>query len=257
MFLDGAPVRADDIGALGLVNYGHFTSMLVRQGCVRGLDPHLDRLVRDCRILFDVDLGRERIRELARQAVGSASGPIVVRVTVFDPALELGRPGADASPRILVTTRAGSDHPSPPATLRTVAYERDMPEVKGTGLFATIRHRRVAQRQGFDDVLFTDAAGWVSEGATSNIGFVSGDRVIWPALPCLRGVTMGLIDRLHPGTVANVNIAELTRFDAVFLTNAGFGVRAVRSIDSTEWDESNPLVDLLIQRYHDSPGEPL
>lgn len=71
--------------------------MLVDGGKVRGLSLHLDRLVHDCRRVFDADLDPERIRELARHALGDATGAVVVRVTVFDPDLELGHPGSDVN----------------------------------------------------------------------------------------------------------------------------------------------------------------
>ncbi len=40
--LNGSPVRVEDLGTIALLNYGHFTSMQVRGGRVRGLDLHLD-----------------------------------------------------------------------------------------------------------------------------------------------------------------------------------------------------------------------
>ncbi|GAA2383168.1 hypothetical protein GCM10010420_01500 [Streptomyces glaucosporus] len=73
--------------------------MRVEQGRVRGLSLHLDRLVRDCRAVFDTDLDPERVLELVRRAT-PGTGPRVVRVTVFDPALDLGRIGADAPPHV-------------------------------------------------------------------------------------------------------------------------------------------------------------
>ena len=36
-FLDGRPASADDLRALALANYGHFTSMQVRGRAVKGL----------------------------------------------------------------------------------------------------------------------------------------------------------------------------------------------------------------------------
>src|SRR5437588_8259554 len=102
--LDGAPVSADELQALALTNYGHFTTLRVEDGRVRGLLLHLDRLVRDCRALFDAELDPDRIRALARRAA-PASGAAIIRVTVFDPDLDLGHIGGEARPRVLVTTR--------------------------------------------------------------------------------------------------------------------------------------------------------
>ena len=41
--LNGKPATLDDLQSLALTNYGHFTSMRLENGTVRGLSLHLDR----------------------------------------------------------------------------------------------------------------------------------------------------------------------------------------------------------------------
>lgn len=72
--LDGRPVTADDLASLALYNYGHFTSMLVSDGRVRGLSFHLRRLVNDCRTLFATDLDRSTVRKLVRRLISPRRG---------------------------------------------------------------------------------------------------------------------------------------------------------------------------------------
>jgi branched-subunit amino acid aminotransferase/4-amino-4-deoxychorismate lyase len=103
--LNGLPASAEARQALGLANYGHFTSMRVEDQRIRGLSRHLDRLTHDCRALFDADLDRERVRELIRHAVAGEQGSFIVRVTIFDPNLEFSHP--DRSSRA-----AGASHPN-------------------------------------------------------------------------------------------------------------------------------------------------
>ncbi|MGH3989809.1 MAG: aminotransferase, partial [Pseudonocardiaceae bacterium] len=83
--LNGVPADLDQLTALGLTNYGHFTSMRVDDQRVRGLPFHLQRLMRDCRRVFDADLDPDRIRYFVRHALVDVSRPVVVRMTVFDP----------------------------------------------------------------------------------------------------------------------------------------------------------------------------
>ncbi len=54
MRLNGEVPTIDQVKTLALTNYGHFTSMLAEDGGVRGLSLHMQRLTRDCRLLFDV-----------------------------------------------------------------------------------------------------------------------------------------------------------------------------------------------------------
>ncbi|MFY1649956.1 aminotransferase class IV family protein [Solwaraspora sp. WMMB762] len=256
MLLNGKPVDLDHLRILGLTNYGHFTSMRVDAGRVRGLALHLDRLTRDCRALFGAELDQHEVRSYVRQVVGSAEST-VARVTVFDPDLDLGYPASASRPQVLVTTRAVSSVPPRPLVLATRCYERDVPAVKHLGLFATMFHRRQAQLAGFDDVLFVDREGFISEGATWNVGLIEGDEIVWPQAPVLPGITMALIQQVRAGLERRVDVSELNRYTAAFTTNAAVGVRAVTAIDTTRWSDMTPLVEQIRKDYSAIPGEPL
>lgn len=256
--LNGVAAKLDQVTALALTNYGHFTSMRVDDYRVRGLSLHLERLVRDCRRVFDVDLDPDRIRHLVRRALVDTPRSIIVRVTVFDPHLELGQSGADAEPQLLVTTRPAVSTPLPPLRLQSAQYCRDMPAVKHVGLFGSFLRRRIAQRSGFDDALLTGTDASISEATTSNIGFVEGDRIFWPRAECLPGVTMQLINQTRgEHIVMRVTLADLTHVRAVFATNAATGVRSVSAIDGMRWPTEDPLLVILRKQYADISPEPL
>ena len=255
--LDGHPVTAEELAGLALYNYGHFTSMRVEDGRVRGLSLHLQRLVNDCRTLFDTDLDPEAVRRLVRRARGD--GPQVVRVTVFAPDLDLGRPGNDLEPRILVTTRAAAAHLPPAMRLRSATYRRELPAVKHGGLFGTVWQRRRAQREGFDDVLFVDERSQILEGASWNVGFHDGTRLVWPEADQLSGVTMELVKSLvvAESTTAELDLASAASLPVAFVTNAAVGVRPVRTIDQTRYDAQAGILRELSQGYLALPGEEL
>lgn len=256
MKLNGEPVRMDDLKALALTNYGHFTSMRVDDGRVRGLALHLNRLVRDCCIMFDAELDPDHVRALVRDAIADVTGSFVVRVTVFDPALELGHPGSKAVPTVLVTTRPTAALPLPALRVQSVRYQRDLPQVKHVGLLGQIRHRRLAQLNGYDDALFVGPGSYVSEGATWNIGFYDGARVVWPEGDVLRGVTMDLLNEVHgPTVVSRVSLAEVHGMVAAFATNTSVGVRPIRSIDSDTFPETHPIIAELQDAYMGVPGD--
>lgn len=256
--LDGSPVTTEALQALGLLNYGHFTSIRVDNQCVRGLSYHLDRLVRDCRLLFDTDLDRDRVRELIQHALKNRQDSFVVRVTVFDPELELGHPGARAEPHVLVTTRPAGPWPASPMCVQTAIYSRDLPEVKHVGLLGALWCRRRAQLNGYDDALFIDNSSFVSEGATWNIGFFDGEHVIWPNAEVLIGVTMRLLEQVHDQTItAPVNLRDLPKMQAAFATNAAIGVRTIQVIDDIQFPENPAICDVLRKKYEEIPVERL
>ncbi|GAA2238940.1 aminotransferase class IV family protein [Streptomyces amakusaensis] len=254
--LNGAPAEPGQLQALALTNYGHFTTMRVDDGRVRGLSLHLDRLRRDCRTLFGAELDPSRVRELARRAV-PGTGSTTVRVTVFDPGLDLGHPSTADDPQVLVTSRPAGALPLPALRVRSTAYVRDVPGVKSVGLFGGLHHRRQAQLGGFDDALFTDQDRFVSEGATWNIGFFDGERVIWPEADCLPGVTMDLLKAVHGHDTRPVRLGEVSAMRAAFATNAAIGVRAISGVDGVELPGAHAIIDTLRKEYTEIEGDPL
>ncbi|MDR7301823.1 aminotransferase class IV family protein [Haloactinomyces albus] len=259
MELNGAPATIDQIKSLALTNYGHFTSMLVEDQQVRGLSLHMQRLARDCRQLYGVELETDRVRQYIRHALADTTQPTVVRVTIYDPELGLGTIGSDASPAVLVTTRP-TPHGSPsPLRLQAVSYRREDPAVKHVGLFGPLRHRRSAQREGFDDVLFLNPDGTISEIATSNIGFVRDGQVVWPRSEYLSGVTMTLLNQAldEPVKAEPLTLAELADTEAAFATNAATGIRPVTSVDGVQWPEDHKVLRELRDLYTDIPAEHL
>ena len=265
--LNGEPVDAGRLLSLALTGYGLVTSMRVEAGRVRGLGLHLDRLASDCRTLFGAELDRERVRDLARRATATLppGGTGVVRITVFDPGLDLAHPAAscaDGEPQVLVSTRPAPAVPSSPIRVQTRRFVRDLPGVKSVGLFGQLVHRREAQLAGYDDALFVsesvDGGAHVSEGGTWNVGFVDADgTVVWPDADVLECVTMRLLQRAHPHVVRPVPQAEVTGLRAAFATNAAVGVRAIRAIDDTTLSVDDPVIDGLRQAYLDLPADPL
>ena len=260
--LDGKPVSAGDLLPLALTNVGHFTSMRVSDdGSIRGLTLHMERLVRDCKIVWGADLDTALVRKYVRQSLDGQSGPCVVRVTIYDPKVEMGHPSDADEPHILVSVRDAGALPPEPLRAMSVSYKRDLPEVKHIGLFGALHARGTAQRAGFGDALFVGPDGLVSEGGTWNVAFIDGNgTVVWPQAPVLPGVTMALLQQY--GTcvehrTAPVTLAQAKRMAAVFATNTSIGVRALSAIDDQELHIEHPVLDTLRETYLSIPGETL
>jgi branched-subunit amino acid aminotransferase/4-amino-4-deoxychorismate lyase len=263
MELDGLPITPGEVAALGLYNYGHFTSMRVERLSVRGLSLHLERLAHDCQTLFDVELDKGRVRQLIRSAAERHGDDVVVRVTVFDPDFDIGYPAKKATPAVLVSTRAAPAVDAlSPLRLRSVSYQRDLPTVKHVGLFATLYQRRAAQLAGLDDILFVNARSIVFEGATWNIGFFNGRQLVWPESEVLPGVTMRLLrDALQSVGIASVvepvTTTRMFEMQCSFVTNAAVGVRRIASINNAKLASDLNFFEFLQQRYLGIPGEVL
>lgn len=254
--LNGKPVSPDELLSLALVNVGHFTSMRVDDGSIRGLPLHMERLTKDCKAVWGADLDTDRVRAFVRQALHGQPQPCVVRVTIYDPEVDMGHPADAGEPQVLVTVRGAGTMPPAPLRAMSMPYERDLPEVKHVGLFGALHTRRSAQLAGFDDALFVGRDGLVSEGGTWNVGFIDqNDTVVWPQAPVLPGVTMALLQQRAEHRIATVTLEQAKGMAAAFATNTSIGVRALAAIDDTQLPTEHPMLGRLRETYLSVPGE--
>ena len=256
--VNGEPARVEDLRVLAQTNYGHFSAMQVVDGCVRGLDLHLERIARATRELFGTTIDPERVRACLRHAVACSADPLAVRVNVFARALNRNRPAEPVDADILVMT-ARPARPAPaPLRLKSFRYTRDLPQTKHVGTFPLFHYRRLAQQAGFDDALFVDAGACISEGSIWNVGFFDGAGVVWPDAPQLTGVSMqllqaGLARNGVPSTVGHVALDDVARFRAAFFTNSSTPVQAIASIDADAFAPDPALIATLGACYESNP----
>jgi branched-subunit amino acid aminotransferase/4-amino-4-deoxychorismate lyase len=261
--LNGAPLADNRLQTLALTNYGNFTSFIVDHGRVRGLELHLERLDRDSRAMHGTGLDKQATRGLIAKAAKQIDGRAVLRVTLFDPGLDLGHPAAVLDPHVLVTARPAPAAAPGPVNLAVVAYSRDLPEIKHTGLMRTVALRRQAQRDSHDDVAFCDERQRLSEGATWNMGFIDHTgTLVLPDQPRLEGVTLRLLlgqaDTAGvPYEVRTITVTEARTLPAGMITNAAVGVRPISTFDGARLDPEHPALATLRALYDQVLTEPV
>ena len=239
--------------------YGHFTTMRVRDGAVRGLDLHLARLDAGTRAMFGSGLDPEPVRRWMRR-MAEHSSDCMLRVQVFSRAFDRDAPEREVEPDVLVAAGPVRSSPPPPPRLRSVTYLRDAPHLKHVGTFGLFHQRRLARMAGFDDALFVTPDGAIAEASVWNIGFVAGQRVVWPDAPMLEGVTMRLLATgldalgIEQGRRRIVR-GELAAFDAAFLANAASGTVAVAAIDEVRFAMSRFPQRLLAAALEHHPWQ--
>ena len=128
--------------------------------------------------------------------------------------------------------------------------------------FGLIRARRVARAAGFDDALFVDAEGHVSEGSLWNIGFIRGSEVIWPQALMLAGIAQALVERGLgsvglTGVSAPVHVSDLARFDGAFICNSATPACAVAAIGDQVFATSPTLIDRVQAAWASNPVQPI
>lgn len=260
----GAPAATVEqaLRALALGNYGHFSSMQVRSRAVRGLDLHLHRLASATRELFDAGLDEARIRRAILAALDQAGmDDASARVTVFSRGFEYAHPERALPVDLLVSLNPPREADPAPVRVKTYPFQRPLPQVKHVGTFALFQHRRQARRDGFDDALFVDARGRISEGSLWNIGFWDGTQVVWPQAAALRGTQEKLLQAgLDEAGVAQrhmpVEARALGGLRAAFAANAT-GIWPLAAIDDTGLRPDPALMARLAAALDSRPWQPL
>ncbi len=258
--LDGHPATADDLRALALSNYGHFTAMQVRNRAVQGLALHVARLQAGTQELFDIDLPRERIVAALAEAIAQGPADASLRLTVFARAFDYRAPLRSVQPDLLVTSGPPTSSEKPAIRVRSFEFVRPLPHIKHVGTFPLFHLRRQAQRDGFDDALFVTGEGRMVEGSIWNIGFWDGESVIWPTGPALRGTSEQLLQQgLAACGVAQrrepVGMADIAGFRSAFATNAS-GFQSVVAIDHCALETDQRLLAHLTAALASQPWTP-
>src|SRR5690606_6891353 len=185
----------------------------------------------------------------------AATGDCTARVSIcareYERAAQASQPLAAEDLDVVVALTQPAEPPPEPMRAASCVHERALPHIKHLGTFAQFHLARQARGRGFDDVLFTDAGGRISEGTVWNVGFWDRHAVTWPEAPALRGtcerlLQAGLEQLGVPQTRRVVRLDELPRFQAAFSCNSR-GVRLVEAVDEVTFVADGELAGLLGQ----------
>ncbi|WP_228991508.1 aminotransferase class IV family protein [Streptomyces sp. DH8] len=254
--LNGRPATADDLAALAFAGHAHFTAAQVRDGRLRGLDLHLERLRSASAELFGRALPEEVVRSRLRAALRGGPADLSLTATVYSPAGEFT--AADAGLALLVRTGPPSSGPVGPLALAAVEHERFLPHVKHVGEVAKTHLLRRAVADGFDDAAFLDRAGRFSEATIWNLAFWDGEAVVWPRADVLSGTTLSIVRRRleRLGTAqrtVDVTPADLPALAGAAVMNSWTPGVPVHRIGATGLPAAPRFLELLHRAYGAEP----
>ncbi|RZI46708.1 branched-chain amino acid aminotransferase [Rickettsiales endosymbiont of Peranema trichophorum] len=133
-------------------------------------------------------------------------------------------------------------------------------KVSGLYVIATMVKNQ-ATSEGFDDSLFLDVHGHITEATTSNFFFIKNNQLMTPIADCfLNGITRQTIIEIaqrHDITVVegHIRLEELQGADAAFLTGSAIEIMPVQSINygdvECKFDVGNGLMKKLHSSYQE------
>lgn len=255
---NGRPATTEELAPLAFAGYAHFTALQVRDGRIRALDLHLERLRIASVELFGQAMPDALVRDYLRSAVEAGPADLSLTATMYSLRRELIAGGAAVEPEVLVRTGPAASAPAGPLALMTVEHERVLPAVKHVGEVAKTYYLRKAVGMGFDDAAFVDRQGRLSEASIWNLAFWDGTAVVWPSAEMLTGTTMGIVgrqlDRLGvPQRTAEITVDDLPSLAGAVVMNSWTPGVAIHRIDSFSLPEAPAFVELLHQAYQVEP----
>lgn len=257
-YRNGQLATAEQLAPLAFAGYAHFTALQVRSDAVRGLDLHLNRLREASDELFGDHLRDEQVVEFMSLALQDAPKDVTLTCFISTRPGEFMRTRANAELDVLIKVTDPITTPATPITLEAVSHERHLPRVKHVGEVAKTRFLRKANKKGFDDAVFLDSSGRLSEATIWNLAFWDGSSVIWPEAEVLQGVTMQILAR----QLAARGIRQTTRairqedlrgdLAAVAMNSWSPGI-PIDHISGHPMAESGEFVRLLHEAYDAEP----
>jgi branched-chain amino acid aminotransferase/4-amino-4-deoxychorismate lyase len=224
---------------------GLFETVLAEAGVLAGPEAHLDRLAAGCAVIGLPSPDRDEALRLMRQALaesglGERRAAVRLTLTAGSGGRGLDRPApvslrlaASAAPAPrpevparIVTARVRRNDQSPAARLKTLSY------------LDNVLARAEARAAGADEALMLNTRGALACAAAANLFWIAEGRLFTPELAC--GVLAGTMRARVIGLAAGLGVTAaevaagpeaLAAAEAVFLTNALIGVRAVAELD--------------------------
>lgn len=237
-------------------------------------EAHASRLRRTCETLGFADAVppttdlRERVEEtITANSLADASVKLSISRGVQPGKLT---PDDQVDPTVVITISAlpragvgGERVWDGPASLSLVdrqrAPEKAIPAAAKTHNYLTgILARLELRGTDHDEAIMCSSDGFLTEGATSNLFFVVGERLFTPSvdLPILPGVTRGVVLSLAdeagiPIETGRYTPESLEQATEVFVTNSTWEIRPVTRIDEYSF-EVGPITSELTTRFDET-----
>lgn len=256
--INGQPATLSELVPLAFAGFAHFTAMQVRDSKIKGLDLHLARLQKASKEFFGRMLPEEQLISYIKTAIDKGPKDQSLTVTLFSRHGEFAAASMDTEPVVLIRSSAPANGPKGPLRLSRADHERPLASIKHVGEAGKTYYLHQAIRQGFDDAVFVDRHGRLSEATIWNLVFWDGETVIWPQATMLQGTMMSIVQRqLDRLGIAQrheeINFERLMGLSGAAVMNSWTPGIAVTAIDTTVFAVATPFISLLHKAYQAEP----
>ncbi|WP_294401636.1 aminotransferase class IV [uncultured Clostridium sp.] len=124
--------------------------------------------------------------------------------------------------------------------------------IKSLNYGDNIIEKRLAVQKGYDEPIFLNSKGQLTEGAVSNIFFIKDDVIFTPNLSCgmLNGTIRRYIVDKYEVVEKVIYPEEVVDFDEMFLSNSLMGIMPVHSFEGHKF-KTREKCDYILKKYLD------
>ncbi|MGG7143461.1 aminotransferase class IV [Clostridium nigeriense] len=122
--------------------------------------------------------------------------------------------------------------------------------IKSINYLENILEREEALKNGYNEVLFLNENGYLSEGSMSNIFIVKGEKVYTPSIKCglLPGIVRNFLIREYKIIEKELTIEDVMMADEIFITNSLLGIMGISKFENKILTE-NKTTTMLRKEY--------
>ena len=219
---------------------GLFETMLVKDGRCILFDRHMQRLRHGMDVLgMTRDFDPSSILDIISD--GHLDGRVLK--------VEVSQGNTIISDRAMTYTEADHERGFRLVTSGVLRNETSpLTYIKSFNHADCIMEKRKAKSQGYDEPVFLNTKGSITEGATSNIFFPDGDRIVTPSMDSgiLPGTVRSFIIDNFDVEETHLEPGDITGYTGCFLTNSLFGVMHVTSFDGITFSDRTTSDDVRI-----------
>ncbi|KXG75526.1 D-alanine aminotransferase [Thermotalea metallivorans] len=236
-----------------MYGYGLFETVKVQEGKMYFFTEHMERLRRGCSIL-------EMKLEFSPDVICQWCDALIDKNNLFHGGVRIAYTKNGDLYDLLITTR---EHPYPKEQYEKgwkVCFSpmKRNPEsllagIKSNNYLENILSLRKAKEKGYDEAIFLNVYGKITEGAISNIFFVKNHIVYTPSAACgiLRGIMRDKVIHIMRSIGVELQIGqyakeEIYEADEIFATNSLIDIMPVSQLENKKFDLQKASVTIML-----------
>jgi len=122
--------------------------------------------------------------------------------------------------------------------------------IKSINYLENILEREEALNNGYNEVLFLNEKGYLSEGSMSNIFIVKDKKIYTPSIKCglLPGIVRNFLVKEYKIIEKELTIEDVMMADEIFITNSLLGIMRISKFENRIFTE-NKITNMLREEY--------